>query len=116
MAQIVYTVTRANTEGPWFTVNPNTIHLFSNTEVEILSQSRHLYANLAGFISSEEFIISANTLQRKITFDTMENANSAYAQFSTTDETSIFYQRTQIIRNKMIEIGQPVTSEVVINP
>lgn len=116
MAQILYTVTRENTSNAWFTVNPNTIHLFSNTEIEVLTQSRYLYANLDGFISSEEILVDDTTLQRKITFDTLEHANAAYAQFSTTDANSIFFQRTDIIRRKMEELGQPVTYEVVITP
>lgn len=117
MAEVVYTITKENANSDWFKINANTLPLFSDSDVEILYQTKDIFANLAGYISSHEVHVDDKTLQRVITFDTFENANSAFTITTVIDEESPFYKRKHVIEKKLQELGQPVTLvSVVVNP
>mgnify|MGYP003349868265 FL=1 len=62
----------------------------------MLIESRDATQNLTGYISTSFVEIDSLNMQRVLTFDTQDNANTALTYLSSTDANSVFYMRKQI--------------------
>lgn len=106
MAQLIMTHVRDDTSKPWIIVNYDTTHseMFTNQELNMLIRTKDVFQSFPGYVSSAESFPNANTYVITLTFDTLQNAESARQTLMNPPANSVFDLRRQFIMQKRIEV------------
>ena len=111
MAEVKTVYNRENPDIDWFVINPATIEQdFSKEELEILSKNLYKLNTFEGLISKHDEFPDAQTKYSIMTFDTLDNANTAYDIMN-----SGFMERKNLLVQKKAALGQYITRVFIIN-
>jgi hypothetical protein len=111
MAEVKTVYTRENVDNDWFVINPATIQQdFTKDEIFVLSKDLDRLKNPEGLISKHDEFPDAQTKYTILTFDTLDNANSAFEFL-----TKGMIERLHIIRKKRESVGQHIVRIFIID-
>jgi hypothetical protein len=111
MAEVKTVYNRENPDIDWFVINPATVQQdFTKKELEILSKDLDKLRNPEGLISKHDEFPDAQTKYTILTFDTLDNANTAYEML-----TKRMTERINLLTQKRTALGQNIVRIFVID-
>jgi len=117
MAQIIITITRDDPTKEWLRVNTPELQAiyFTQTEIdEIIEPYKVLLASMPGFVQIRTKFPDENTMTLNYTFDTLEHAQTARSELSTTDPETLPGKHKKLFTDLRNKLGLNYTFEYAV--